>query len=247
MEFDIETWVPYRCDFKPITTNSLFSEALGRIAALALRVESEFLYMQTPDSSPAGTLVPENLIHPCTAAGMSVGFAMVFSYSVRMEGVLFSLANEDDDLGAGVAACGIWKDSILVDECKTLAQSRLRELTGVNVVGLWEQGRFHLPSPTTVIGPSTVLVLAGSQEQLRAYDKFVGSSETDRSEQKPVLVLGGGRVGMSVAQTLGGRGIDYRVVEKNPTAWGRPSMGTRAVSRRPAGPSPRRPSIRRQR
>ena len=97
---------------------------------------------------------------------------------------------------------------------QTLAQSRLRELTGVNVVGLWEQGRFHLPSPTTVIGPSTVLVLAGSQEQLRAYDKFVGSSETDRSEQKPVLVLGGGRVGMSVAQTLGGRGIDYRVVEK---------------------------------
>ena len=97
---------------------------------------------------------------------------------------------------------------------QTLAQSRLRELTGVNVVGLWEQGRFHLPSPATVIGPSTVLVLAGSQEQLRAYDKFVGSSETDRSEQKPVLVLGGGRVGMSVAQTLGGRGIDYRVVEK---------------------------------
>lgn len=120
MEFDIETWVPYRCDFKPITTNSLFSEALGRIAALALRVESEFLYMQTPDGSPAGTLVPENLIHPCTAAGMSVGFAMVFSYSVRMEGVLFSLANEEDDLGAGVAACGIWKDSILVDECKVL-------------------------------------------------------------------------------------------------------------------------------
>lgn len=96
----------------------------------------------------------------------------------------------------------------------TLAQSRLRELTGVNVVGIWDQGRFHLPGPSTVIGPSTVLVLAGSQEQLRSYDEFVGSSDTDRTEQKPVLVLGGGRVGMSVAQTLGGRGIDYRIVEK---------------------------------
>lgn len=99
----------------------------------------------------------------------------------------------------------------------TLAQSRLRELTGVNVVGVWEKGRFHLPSPTTVIGPSTVLVLAGSLMQLRAYDKFIGSSGADCEEKKPVLVLGGGRVGMSVAQTLSGRGIDYRIVEKKPS------------------------------
>jgi Trk K+ transport system NAD-binding subunit len=99
----------------------------------------------------------------------------------------------------------------------TLAQSRLRELTGVNVVGLWEKGRFYLPTPTTLIGPSTVLVLAGSPAQLQVYDDFIGSPETDCGEKKPVLVLGGGRVGMSVAQTLSGRGIDYRVVEKNPS------------------------------
>lgn len=97
---------------------------------------------------------------------------------------------------------------------RTLAESRLRELTGVNVVGVWEQGRFKLPGPNTAIGMSTVLVLAGSAEQLAQYDTLMQPSGLDKEHTGPVLVLGGGRVGMAVAQTLGGRGIDYRVVEK---------------------------------
>ncbi|MGM0665617.1 MAG: potassium channel family protein, partial [Thermodesulfobacteriota bacterium] len=32
---------------------------------------------------------------------------------------------------------------------KTLAESRLRQLTGVTVVGVWEQGKFLIPSPLT--------------------------------------------------------------------------------------------------
>ncbi len=97
---------------------------------------------------------------------------------------------------------------------RTLAESRLRELTGVNVVGVWEQGRFHLPGPETTIGASTVLVLAGSEEQLDVYDSIMGPSGKDRERSGPVVVLGGGRVGMSVARTLAERGVDYRVVEK---------------------------------
>jgi len=97
---------------------------------------------------------------------------------------------------------------------QTLAESRLRELTGVNVVGVWEQGRFRLPGPQTRIGASTVLVLAGSGEQLDRYDKFAGSTGEPDEAKGPVLVLGGGRVGLSVARTLKRMGIDYRVVEK---------------------------------
>ena len=97
---------------------------------------------------------------------------------------------------------------------RTLAESRVRELTGVNVVGIWEQGRFHLPDPTSKIGASTVLVLAGSEDQLDVYDSLMGPSGKDRERSGPVVVLGGGRVGMAVARTLAERGIDYRVVEK---------------------------------
>ncbi|MFO7708172.1 MAG: NAD-binding protein [Desulfobacterales bacterium] len=97
---------------------------------------------------------------------------------------------------------------------QTLAESRLREVTGVNVVGLWEQGRFMLPTPQARIGASTVLVLAGSGEQLDRYDRLMASAEKGDERRGPVLVLGGGRVGLSVAGTLKRMGIDYRVVEK---------------------------------
>ena len=100
---------------------------------------------------------------------------------------------------------------------QTLAESRLREVTGVNVVGLWEQGRFRLPSPQTRIGASTVLVLAGSGEQLDRYDRLMAAGGKRDERRGPVLVLGGGRVGMSVAGTLKRMGIDYRVVEKKTT------------------------------
>ena len=120
MELNIETWVPYRCDFKPVTTNSLFSEALGRIAALALQAESEFLYMENIGSSSAGALVPESLIRPRLSTDSGAVFAMVFSYSSRMEGVLSELANDSDDFCAGITLCGIWNSLILMDECKVL-------------------------------------------------------------------------------------------------------------------------------
>ncbi len=59
-----------------------------------------------------------------------------------------------------------------------------------------------------------MLVLAGSEAQLDSFDQLMGPDASHGEHKGPVLVLGGGRVGMSVAQALGQRGIDYRVVEK---------------------------------
>jgi Trk K+ transport system NAD-binding subunit len=96
----------------------------------------------------------------------------------------------------------------------TLAESRLRELTGATVVGLWEHGRFTVPQALTRIAESSVLVLAGTVEQLDRYDRMVGLAGRRDLPQGPVLVLGGGRVGRSVAETLAAQGVDFRVVEK---------------------------------
>ncbi len=95
----------------------------------------------------------------------------------------------------------------------TLIESRLRETTGINVVGIWKRGHFEMPDPSTRITASTVLVLAGSKAQLQAYEQKIGFYH---STQEPVLILGGGRVGRAAAKTLKQRGIDYRIVEKNP-------------------------------
>ncbi len=97
---------------------------------------------------------------------------------------------------------------------QTLAQSRLREVTGVTVVGIWEHGKFLIPSPLAVIDESTVLVLAGTEAQLDRFDRSIRPTDAPEPKNRPVVVLGGGRVGRSVAESLQASAIDFRVVEK---------------------------------
>jgi Trk K+ transport system NAD-binding subunit len=101
-------------------------------------------------------------------------------------------------------------------EGKTIIQSNLREKTGVTVVGLWERGRFKIPQPQTRIESTTVLVLAGSAEQLKKYDEVFSIHRDYQTSNIPVLILGGGRVGRAAAQILEERQILYKIVEKNP-------------------------------
>ena len=100
---------------------------------------------------------------------------------------------------------------------KTLQQSKLREIIGVNVVGVWERGEFSLPTPQTLIKPTTVLLLAGSAEQFSEYDAKFGRAE---KLQKPVLILGGGNVGQAAGNALQERNIDYRIIEKQESVVG---------------------------
>ncbi len=96
---------------------------------------------------------------------------------------------------------------------RRLVDSGLREATGLSVVGLWERGRFTPASPQSRIDSSSVLVLAGTEEQLQAFDDLV---VIYNAPDDPVLILGGGRVGRAAAKGLAERGVPYRIVEKNP-------------------------------
>ncbi|MCD6388887.1 MAG: NAD-binding protein [Desulfobulbaceae bacterium] len=102
-------------------------------------------------------------------------------------------------------------------EGKTLITTRLRETTGLTVVGLWERGKFVAPLPETVITSSMVLVLAGSEEQLKKFDELFSIACTSHTGDAPVLILGGGRVGQTAAETLAEHHISYTIVEKNPS------------------------------
>ncbi|MFO8049848.1 MAG: NAD-binding protein [Desulfosudaceae bacterium] len=97
---------------------------------------------------------------------------------------------------------------------KTLAESHLRQIAGVTVVGLWEAGRFILPGPDSRIGESTVLMLAGTEDQLKRFNRSLEDDRVDLPARGRVLVLGGGRVGMAIAEKLEDQGIDFRVMEK---------------------------------
>jgi Trk K+ transport system NAD-binding subunit len=95
---------------------------------------------------------------------------------------------------------------------KTLRDSNLRGMTGLSVVGMWERGTFAVASPDSEITASTVLVLAGTREQLFRYDELFVIYNVSAA---PVLILGGGRVGQSTGRALAEREIDYRIVEKD--------------------------------
>ncbi len=96
---------------------------------------------------------------------------------------------------------------------KTLAESRLRELVGLTVIGVWERGRYETARADTLIGPNTVLVLAGSAEQVRHYNELFCIYNQVHA---PVVVLGGGRVGKATGESLTQRNLDYRIVELLP-------------------------------
>lgn len=100
---------------------------------------------------------------------------------------------------------------------KTLEETKIREKTGLTVVGLWERGKFSDPTPQTVITPYMVLVLAGSEEQLNKYDEIFNVACSPRLHDTPALILGGGRVGQAAAATLKKHNIKYTLIEKKPT------------------------------
>ncbi len=95
----------------------------------------------------------------------------------------------------------------------TLRQSRLREQVGVSVVGVWDRGHFAMARPETPITPHTVLVLAGSQQQLQQYDAYFCVYNVVKA---PIVVIGGGRVGRATGRALAERHMDYRIIEQLP-------------------------------
>ncbi|MFP4228080.1 MAG: potassium channel family protein [Salinivenus sp.] len=96
-------------------------------------------------------------------------------------------------------------------EGQTIREAQIREATGVTVVGVWERGRLQPVRPDLPLGPTSVLVVAGTDTQLRTLNRQVVSGDESTC---PVLVIGGGRVGGAAIQALHKRGVPVNLVEK---------------------------------
>ena len=97
---------------------------------------------------------------------------------------------------------------------KSLLDLNMRAKTGATVVGLWEKGRFEVPTAATVISARTLLLLAGTEKQLDRFEQQYALSDSSLTSDAPVLILGGGRVGLAAAEVLSENGISYGIVEK---------------------------------
>jgi len=111
--------------------------------------------------------------------------------------------------GLRIAEAGV-RGSTLVG--RSIAESGIAS-TGVRVAGLWDRGHFEPARRDARIEETTVLVLAGVDEQFDAFDAAFGAS---RERKGSVVVIGGGRVGRQVGDSLAEAGIGYTIVEKQP-------------------------------
>ncbi|GAD52145.1 potassium channel protein [Halarchaeum acidiphilum MH1-52-1] len=95
----------------------------------------------------------------------------------------------------------------------TLAESRLRERTGVNVVGAWFEGEFvGGPEPDRPIDRNAILLVAGREEDLESL-KELTLSEHRSHTRGPVVVAGHGEVGSTVKNVLDSQGVENTVVD----------------------------------
>jgi voltage-gated potassium channel len=101
---------------------------------------------------------------------------------------------------------------------RTLGQLDLRGSCGVAVVAVWERGSLLRAVPDARIDEASVLLLAGTEAQVEAYNaRFAGDgpSAAPRPGDQHVVVLGGGRVGRAVARALQAAGTPCRLVERS--------------------------------
>jgi Trk K+ transport system NAD-binding subunit len=96
---------------------------------------------------------------------------------------------------------------------KTLRETRLREQTGVNVVATWKQGQLEAVRPDLRLENTMVPVAIGTSDQVEKLNSLLTTGPNQ--PQKPVLVIGMGKVGLSTAHALTDRGIPVHVVEKD--------------------------------
>ena len=99
---------------------------------------------------------------------------------------------------------------------QTVRDTRLRERTGVNVVGLWSHGALKPAYPHTVLQPDSVIVLAGTPDQVSALNRLVAREAP--ADAPLVIVIGGGTVGRAAARALARQGITVHVVDRDPDA-----------------------------
>jgi len=96
----------------------------------------------------------------------------------------------------------------------TLAESRLRERTGVNVIGAWTGGEFIAGfDPDRALDRSTILLVAGDDDSLVRL-KELTLAESRKHERGRVVVAGYGDVGTRVREVLDEKGIRNTVVDR---------------------------------
>jgi Trk K+ transport system NAD-binding subunit len=96
---------------------------------------------------------------------------------------------------------------------RKIADSRIAEITGVNIIGAWFRGEFvSPPDPDAVIDEHTILLVSGQEEQVEQL-RDLTLSKARRYRRGTVVVAGSGEVGTTATDVLAGDGVPTTVVD----------------------------------
>jgi voltage-gated potassium channel len=95
---------------------------------------------------------------------------------------------------------------------RAIRDTRLRELTGLNIVGYWEGGRLLPAHPDVVLTTNAVAVVVGTESQILELDAMM---VIYKPNENPVVVIGGGKIGRACARALKKRDIRVHLIERN--------------------------------
>ena len=93
----------------------------------------------------------------------------------------------------------------------TIRATKLRQTTGLSVVGFWERGKLRPAYPETAVQPESLLVVAGTSPQIAALNALL--PQHDRPE--PVLVIGAGKVGQASVRALRRKGVRVHLIDRS--------------------------------
>jgi Trk K+ transport system NAD-binding subunit len=142
---------------------------------------------------------PRHLIGESLATKVTAGFSPELTDAVEIS----------DDLE--IAEVPVQAGSQLVET--TVGESRIRERTGVNIIGAWFRGEFVTPpSPDARIDDKTILLVAGRADQLEQL-KAMTQSEAHTRAAGPVIICGYGEVGAKVKEAVTAAGLTCRTVD----------------------------------
>ena len=96
---------------------------------------------------------------------------------------------------------------------KLIRETNLRQKFGVSIVGIWERGRLQPITGSETLTHESVLVIIGNKQQLHNIDELFHDYNVNPN---PVLLIGGGRVGLAAAEALHKNGILVNVIDKDP-------------------------------
>ncbi|MDZ4183879.1 MAG: NAD-binding protein [Desulfuromonadales bacterium] len=91
----------------------------------------------------------------------------------------------------------------------TLEEAQIRQRIGLSVIGIVEKGHLITATRATRLDEHALLLLAGTREQLTAFEKLIGEKTGDDL----VFILGHGRIGCAAASFLERKPVPFILVD----------------------------------